>query len=194
MPYCIFEEGIMATTATLMTAAELLAMPDDGFHFYELVKGELITMAPAGAEHGAIGSRTCRRISSFVEANDLGVVFNADTGFIISTDPDTVRAPDVSFVRKERIPADGIPRGFFQGAPDIAVEVISPSDSYTEVAEKVAQLLDAGTMLVVLIDPRTRTITLRHQSGETTTLTEADTLTLGDVLPGFECAVGDLFV
>ena len=184
----------MATTATLMTAAELLAMPDDGFHFYELVKGELITMAPAGGEHGAIGIKAAVRIGVLVEANDLGVVFNADTGFIISTDPDTVRAPDVSFVRKERIPADGIPRGFFQGAPDLAVEVISPSDSYTEVAEKVSQLLEAGTLLVVLIDPRTRTITLRHQSGETTTLTEADTLTLGDVLPGFECAVGDLFV
>ena len=184
----------MATTATLMTAAELLAMPDDGFHFYELVKGELITMAPAGGEHGAVGIRAAVRIGVIVEANDLGVVFNADTGFIISTDPDTVRAPDVSFVRKERIPADGIPRGFFQGAPDLAVEVISPSDSYTEVAEKVAQLLEAGTLLVVLIDPRTRTITLRHRSGETTTLTEADTLTLGDVLPGFKCAVGDLFV
>ena len=184
----------MATTATLMTAAELLAMPDDGFHFYELVKGELITMPPAGGEHGAIGIRAVVRIGVIVEANDLGVVFNADTGFIISTDPDTVRAPDVSFVRKERISADGIPRGFFPGAPDLAVEVISPSDSYTEVAEKVAQLLDAGTLLVVLIDPRTRTITLRHQSGETTTLGEADTLTLGDVLPGFECAVGDLFV
>ena len=194
MPYCILEEGIMATTATLMTAAELLAMPDDGFHFYELVKGELITMPPAGGEHGAIGIRAAVRIGVIVEANDLGVVFNADTGFIIGTDPDTVRAPDVSFVRKERIPADGIPRGFFQGAPDIAVEVISPSDSYTEVAEKVSQLLEAGTLLVVLIDPRTRTITLRHQSGETTTLTEADTLTLGDVLPGFECAVGELFV
>ena len=184
----------MATTATLMTAAELLAMPDDGFHFYELVKGDLITMPPAGGEHGAIGVNASTFLNVFVRQNDLGAVFNSDTGFIIESDPDTVRAPDVSFVRKERIPADGIPRGFFQGAPDIAVEVISPSDSYTEVAEKVSQLLEAGTLLVVLIDPRTRTITLRHQSGETTTLTEADTLTLGDVLPGFECAVGELFV
>ena len=189
----------MATTTTLaaptlMTADEFLAMPDDGFHRYELVKGELITMAPAGGEHGAIGSRTCRRIGNFVEANDLGEVFNSDTGFIISTDPDTVRMPDVSFVRKENIPPSGIPRGFILGAPDLAVEVISPTDSRTEVAAKASQLLEAGTLLVVLIDPRTRTITLRYRSGETTTLTEADTLTLGDVLPGFECAVGDLFV
>ena len=76
----------MTTTTTLMTAEELLVMPDDGFHRYELVKGELITMAPAGAEHGAIGSRACRRIGTFIESNDFGEVFNSDTGFIISTD------------------------------------------------------------------------------------------------------------
>ena len=184
----------MATTTTLMTAAELLAMPDDGFHRYELVKGELITMPPAGGEHGAIGSRADRRIGTFVEQNDLGEVFNSDTGFIISTDPDTIRAPDVSFLRKESIPADGIPKGFIPGAPDLAIEVISPSDSYTEVAEKVAQLLEAGTQLVVLIDPRTRTIALHHHDGAIDRLTEADTLTFGDALPGFECAVAELFV
>ena len=83
----------MATTTTLMTAAELLAMPDDGFHRYELVKGELITMPPAGGEHGAIGIRAAVRIGVFVEQNDLGVIFNSDTGFIVETDPDTVRAP-----------------------------------------------------------------------------------------------------
>ena len=183
----------MTTATKLMTASELLAMPDDGFHRYELVRGELISMAPAGGEHGAIGSRTCRRIGNFVEANDLGEVFNADTGFIISTDPDTVRCPDVSFVRKERILAEGIPKGFMLGAPDLAVEVISPSDSYSEVAEKAAQLLEAGTQLVVLIDPRTRTVSL-HYDGEIDRLSEGDTLTLGDVVPGFECGVEELFV
>ncbi len=184
----------MTTATKIMTAAELLAMPDDRSHLYELVKGELITMPPAGGEHGAIGVNASTHLNVFVRQNDLGAVFNSDTGFIIESDPDTVRAPDVSFVRKERIPADGIPKGFIPLAPDLAVEVISPSDSYTEVAEKVVQLLEAGTLLIVLIDPRTRTITLRHRSGETTTLTEADTLTLGDVLPGFECPVGELFV
>ena len=181
-------------TAKLMTVAELLAMPDDGFHRHELVKGELTTMPPAGGEHGAIGINVATNINVFVRRNDLGVVFNSDTGFIIDSDPDTVRAPDVSFVRKERIPADGIPKGFISGAPDLAIEVISPSDSYTEVAEKVAQLLEAGTQLVVLIDPRTQIVELHHSSGETSRLTESDTLTLSDVLPGFECAVADLFV
>ena len=184
----------MATTTSLMTAAELLAMPDDGYHRHELVKGELISMPPAGYEHGVIGFDIGAEIRQFVKANDLGRVSNSDTGFIISTDPDTVRMPDVSFVRKERIPAEGLPKGFFPGPPDLAVEVISPSDSYTEVAEKVAQLLEAGTQLVVLIDPRTRTIALHDPSGEISRLNEADTLTLGDVLPGFECAAAELFV
>ncbi len=183
----------MATT-TLMTAAELLAMPDDGFRRYELVRGELITMPPAGGEHGAIGIRAAVRIGVLVEQNDLGVVFNSDTGFIVETDPDTIRAPDVSFLRKENIPPEGIPRGFIPGAPDLAVEVISPSDSYTEVAEKVAQLLEAGTQLVVLIDPRTRTVALHHHSGAIDRLTDTDTLTFGDVLPGFQCLVAELFV
>ncbi len=184
----------MTTATTLMTAAELLAMPDDHSHLYELVKGELITMPPAGGEHGAIGINAATFINVFVRQNDLGVVFNSDTGFIIESDPDTVRAPDVSFVRKERIPVEGIPKGFIPLAPDLAVEVISPSDSYTEVAEKVAQLLEAGTLLVVLIDPRTRTIALHNQNGEISRLAEANTLTLGDVLPGFQCSVGELFV
>ena len=177
-----------------MTAAELLAMREDGFHRRELVKGELITMAPAGAEHGAIGITAAIRFGVFVEQHDLGRLFNSDTGFIIGTDPDTVRAPDVSFVRKERIPADGLPKGFFPGAPDLAVEVISPSDSYTEVVEKVAQLLEAGTQLVVLIDPRTRTVELHHRNGEISRFAEADTLTLGDVLPGFGYPIAELFV
>ena len=181
-------------TTTLMTAAELLAMPDDGFHRHELVKGELITMAPAGGEHGAIGSRVDRRIGTFVEQHDLGEVFNSDTGFIVNTDPDTVRAPDVSFLRKENIPPDGIPKGFFPGPPDLAVEVISPSDSYSEVVEKVIQFLEAGTLSVALINPHARTVDLHHRSGKGIILTEADTLTLDDVLPGLEYAVGELFV
>ena len=184
----------MTTITTLMTAAELLAMREDGFHRRELVMGELIIMPPAGYEHGVIGFDFGAELRQFVKANDLGRVSNSYTGFIIGTDPDTVRAPDVSFVRKERIPADGLPKGFFPGAPDLAVEVISPSDSYTEVVEKVAQLLEAGTQLVVLIDPRTRTVELHHRSGEISRFAEADTLTLGDVLPGFGYPIAELFV
>ena len=183
----------MATTATttrLMTADELLAMPD-GDCRYELVRGELITMTPVGGVHGSVGSRFDRRLGVFVETHDLGEVM-IETGFILATDPDTVRAPDVSFVRKDRL-SDGPAAGFFPFAPDLAVEVVSPNDRYTEVAEKTAEYLAAGTRLVVVVDPRTRTITKHPAQGETTRLGEGDTLTLDDVVPGFECAAADLF-
>ena len=183
----------MVTATRLMTADELLLMQDGDACRYELLEGELITMAAAGYEHGAIGSLMDRRLGDFVEANDLGVVTNSDTGFLISTNPDTVRMPDVAFVRKERIPADGLPKGFFPGPPDIAIEVISPSDTYTEVERKAAQLLDAGTLLVVLIDPRTRTVVKHPAQGPITRLAEADTLTLDEALPGFSLPISDIF-
>ena len=116
----------MSTTHTLVTADELFMMPDDGFR-YELVKGELRRMPPAGSEHGAIGINIALVVAQFVKAHDLGVVFGADTGFKIASNPDTVRAPDLAFVRRERIPAGGVPREFWPGAPDLAVEVISPA-------------------------------------------------------------------
>ena len=183
----------MATTATttrLMTADELLAMPKDDCR-YELVKGELITMAPVGGVHGTAGSRFDRRLGAFVEERGLGEVF-IETGFVLSTDPDTVRAPDVSFVREDRL-SDVPTSGFFPFAPDLAIEVVSPNDRYTEVAEKVAEYLAAGTRLVVVVNPRERTITKHPAQGEVTQLGEGDTLTLDDVVPGFECAAAYLF-
>ena len=183
----------MATAARLMTANELLLMPDVDSCRYELLNGELITMPPSGSEHSAIRLDFGAELRQFVKANDLGRVFGADCGFIICADPDTVLSPDVSFVRKERIPADGLPKGFFPGPPDIAIEVISPSDNYTEVERKAAQLLDAGTLLVVLIDPRAQTVVKHPANGTIASLTESDTLTLGEALPGFELPVSDIF-
>ena len=180
----------MATTTRLMTADELLAMPKDDCR-YELVKGELITMAPPGGVHGSAGSRFDRRLGDFVEERGLGEVF-IETGFTLASDPDTVRLPDVSFVREDRLP-DRPVSGFFPFAPDLAIEVVSPNDRYTEVAEKVAEYLAAGTRLVVVVDPRARTITKHPARGETTRLGESDTLTLDDVVPGFECAATYLF-
>ena len=180
----------MATTTRLMTADELLAMPKDDCR-HELVKGELITMAPPGGIHGSAGSRFDRRLGDFVEERGLGEVF-IETGFILARDPDTVRLPDVSFVREDRLP-DRPVSGFFPFEPDLAIEVVSPNDRYTEVAEKVAEYLAAGTRLVVVVDPRARTITKYPARGETTRLSADDTLTLDSVVPGFECAAAYLF-
>src|SRR5262245_10805712 len=105
-------------TKILITAEELLQMPKDGYR-YELVKGELRQMAPAGGEHGVIAAKLTRRLEIFVEEKGLGVVCAAETGFLIATNPDTVRGPDLAFVSKERIPESGIPKGYWPFAPDL---------------------------------------------------------------------------
>jgi Uma2 family endonuclease len=187
------EEGTMSTTPTLVTADELCTLPDDGFRC-ELVRGEVRRMPPAGSEHGAVVMNLGSPLHWFVRSHDLGVVFGAETGFKIASDPDTVRAPDLAFVRRERIPEGGVPRGFWPGAPDLAVEVISPGDTYTEVEEKVHDWLNAGTRMVLVLNPRTRTVTIDTSSTTVVRLTESDTLTGGEVLPGFTCQVSELFV
>jgi Uma2 family endonuclease len=149
----------MSTAPILATADELSVMPDDGFR-YELVKGEVRRMPPAGSEHGAVAINIAVVIAQFVKAHGLGVVFGAGAVFKIASDPDAVRAPDLAFVRRERIPEAGVPRGFWPGAPDLAVEVISPGDTYTEVEEKVNDWLNAGTRMVLVLNPRTRTVTV----------------------------------
>jgi Uma2 family endonuclease len=182
----------MDSTQTLLTAEDLFALPGDGFR-HELVNGELTTMTPAGSEHGIVAMRLATRVGPYVEARRLGEVFTAETGFKIASDPDTVRVPDLAFVRRERIPESGIPKGFWPGAPDLVAEVISPGDTYEEVEEKVAQWLGAGTSLVWVVNPRHRMIVVRSASDEVKILSEADELRGGDVLPGFRCAVAELF-
>lgn len=182
----------MSVTTELMTAEELFRMPDDGFR-YELVKGELKRMAPAGGEHGAVTINLTSPLDVHVKANNLGVVLAAETGFKIERNPDTVRAPDIAFVRRERIPAEGIPKGYWPGPPDLAVEVISPNDTYEEVDEKVARWLAAGTAMVWVLNPRRRTITVHRSNGDITVLTESDELTGEDVVPGFCIRGAEIF-
>jgi Uma2 family endonuclease len=183
----------MSTTHTMATADELFMMPDDGFR-YELVKGEVRRMPPAGSEHGAVAAHVAAVIAQFVKAHGFGVVFGGGTGFKIASDPDTVRAPDLAFVRRERIPEAGVPKGFWPGAPDLAVEVISPGDTYTEVEETVNDWLDAGTCMVLVLNPRTRTVTVYTSPTDVVRLTDSDTLDGGELLPGFTCRVAELFV
>ncbi len=182
----------MSTTLTPMTADDLLRMPADGMR-RELVNGELRIMAPSGSEHVIVASKADRLVGNFVEANGLGLVFGAEGGFRIRSNPDTVRAPDLAFVRRERIPAAGIPTGYWPGAPDLAVEVISPDDTYAEVEEKVRDWLDAGTEVVWVLNPRTQSLTVYLPGGEARILSATDTLTGEPVLPGFACQVIEFF-
>src|SRR5436305_5801884 len=173
----------MSTTLQQVTADELFARRKDGFR-YELVKGELRKMSPAGSEHGAIIVNVTVLLGQHAKANNLGVCFGAETGFKVASDPDTVRAPDVAFIRRERIPESGIPKKFWPGAPDLAVEVISPGDTLEEVEEKVEDWLTAGTRAVWIVSPRRRSVTVCRSMTEVTRPSEAEHLYGGDVVPG----------
>jgi Uma2 family endonuclease len=182
----------MSTAAQLMTADELWRLPDDGMR-HELIRGELTTMPPSGAEHGGTTVNLATPLDQHARSHDLGRVLAAETGFVLARDPDTVRAADVAFVEKGRIPRGGLPREFFPGAPNLAVEVVSPSDTLVEVQEKVEEWLTAGAQMVWVVNPRNRTVTVYRSPTKPIVLTANDELDGQDVVPGFRIRVSELF-
>jgi len=182
----------MTAATSLMTADDLLCRPDDGFR-YELFQGELKKMAPASHEHGRIAINISTPLDQHARANKLGRVYAAETGFKLSSDPDTVRAPDVAFVSQERLEQIGKVKGYWPGAPDLVVEIISPNDIYAEVEEKVFDWMDAGARMVVVVNPRKRAVTVYRSLTEIVVLTEADTLDGREVIGGWSIAVKDIF-
>ncbi len=181
------------TPAALVTADELLLMREDGYR-YELVRGELRKMSPAGHQHGRIALNLTIPLDQFVRANQLGAVYAAGTGFKLAADPDVVRAPDVAFVRRDRVEAVGETGGFWPGAPDLAAEVLSPGETSGEVEEKIADWLDAGTRLVVVVDPENQTVTLYRSHEDIRVLTNDDVLEGGEVVPDWTLPVRDIFL
>jgi Uma2 family endonuclease len=181
----------MSTTLRTMTADELLCMPEDGYR-YELIEGELQRFDLNGAMHGMICSRVASRLACHVHKAELGTVVGL-SGFHIARDPDTVRAPDASFVTKEQIARCGLTKGYFPEAPALAVEVVSPGDTAEEVDSKVRSWLSAGTQMVWVVYPRGRTVTVYRSLDDIHVLTEKDQLTGEPVVRGFACAVSDLF-
>lgn len=175
-----------------MTAQELYEYSHEPYRT-ELVAGRLFEMEPAGGLHGSVAARLSGLLITHVLRRGLGEVFGAETGYILELDPDTVRAPDASFVSRERIEAlGGIPSGFIPGPPDLAFEVTSPGDRRVEVAGKTSSWLQAGTKAVVVIDPRRRTAIIHRPDGSTTSHDAGDRLALDDVLPGFAPALDDV--
>lgn len=183
----------MSTTTPLITADELFRLTSDGKR-HELVRGELKSMTPAGFAHGLVAQRLGAAILQFATQNRLGVVPSAETGFALAKNPDTVRGPDVAFVAMERLATIGVPMAYFPGAPDLAVEVVSPGDTVNEVDEKTADWLAHGTRQVWVVNPRTRRIAVHRSATDIVHLSASDTLEGGDVLPGFALPVADVFV
>jgi Uma2 family endonuclease len=173
-----------------ITADDLLKMGDIGR--CELIYGELVMMSPAGFGHGEIASRIGMFLGVFVEEHGLGVVLAAETGFLIEQRPDLLRAPDASFVRKDRVPKTAWTK-FFPGVPDLAVEVISPDDTRREIAEKVNMWLAHGTTSVWVADPADMILTIHRAGQEPVRLTVRDEINKEPALPGFVLPVAKIF-
>lgn len=181
-----------APQTRLMTADELAERPDDG-KLYELVRGELIEVSPASIWSSYVAANLIAVIGEYVKQRKLGLVTGADGGLWIERAPDTVRAPDVAFVRRDRLPKPFPRRSFFPGAPDLAAEVLSPTDRYAAVLRKVGEYLAAGTRLVWVVDPEKRLATVFHPERAPITVAESGALDGEDVLPGLSIPLADLW-
>ena len=173
---------------------ELVNQPQYRDRQIELVEGEIVEMSLPGGEHGVITGRLSVKIASYVYENDLGRVTIGGTGFVVarnSAGRDTVRGLDIAFISKAKAPKP-LPRGWIEIPPDLAVEVISPGNQAGDIHKQVRELLKAGTPLIWLVYAETRTVVV-HTSAGAVTYEESDTLSGGDVLPGFEVRVGDIF-
>ena len=178
------------TVTTIHTAEELLQMPDDGFR-YELVEGELREMSPSGLEHSRIAMLIGSSLAVHVRKHRLGVVCGADGGFLLGRDPDTVRAPDGAFVSAARFVRTV---KYFPGAPDLAIEVVSPNDRWSEIDEKTAEYLRAGARAVVIVDPEKQVVRIYRQSGKDVIASTAETmLEVDDVVPGWKLPLTEVF-
>lgn len=167
-------------------------MPEDDFR-YELLRGELIKMSPTGFDHGRVAAKLLAVLERFAREQALGVVVGTDAGFILSRDPDTVRAPDIAFVSQQRLREAGHVKAFWPGAPDLAIEVLSPDDRTFEIEEKVQEYLTAGARMVWVVSPKLRTVTIYRSGGQMGMLGSEQILDGGDVLPGFRLIVGEIF-
>ena len=174
-----------------VTAEDLLQLPNDGYR-YELFRGELRQMPLFSEVQGLLVMRFGSRLARFVKENRLGKVYAAGTGFRLAKNPDTVRAPAVSFVSRESLERQPPVKGYREGAPDLAVEVVSPNDRPAEVAEKVYKWLFYGAKEVWVLEADQHTLTVYRPDEMFTALREGDTLT-SPLFPGWELPLSDIF-
>lgn len=184
---------VEARRTRLMTAEELFEMPDDG-NLYELVEGVLTQVSPASQTSSAVAGIILTLLNNHVRPKKLGLVTGADGGAKLRSNPDTVRAPDVAFVRADRLPQGRPARSFFDGAPDLAVEVFSPSDRRSVTLRTMQSYLDAGVRLAWFIDPFERSAQVYRPGQPARGLAEDGVLDGDDVLPGFRLPLEDIWL
>src|SRR5262245_28291487 len=177
--------------ANLVTAEEFARIPDDDYH-YELVMGRVVRVSPPGGRHGALITRIAALLHQHVESQRVGAVL-VTAGFKIAADPDTVREPDIAFVRAERIPSSGIPDGYWPGPPDLAIEIRSPGDRLTSIRAKVADYLARGVRLVWVVDPAAKAVAVHRAHSPATILSVDDEIDGAEVIRGFSCRVARFF-
>ncbi len=178
--------------ASLLTADDLLRLYGEGVRG-ELIRGELSETMPTGQEHGEVVMNLGILLGNFIKPQGLGRLMGSDTGVLLERDPDTVREPDVAFISAERLPTGVRVRGYSEVVPDLVVEVVSPGDGRGEVYDKARMWISHGARMVWVADPDTHTVEVHEPSAPLATLEESDTLSGGDVLPGFSCPVRDVF-
>ena len=179
------------STKTLLTSEDLWRIVADGSR-YELSKGELQPMTPIGIQHGAVVGNLQLLLGTHVKKNRLGLV-GPEIGFRLSRDPDTVRAPDIAFIAKRRLPKEGIPKKFADFPPDLAVEVLSPEDKASEIQKKVEEYLAAGVPLVWVVDPANQKVTVYRSLHDIKILSSEQELDGGEIIPGFCTNVTQIF-
>ncbi len=175
-----------------LTLQEFERLPEEDEFRVELVRGRLVREPRPGGRHGRIAFRVGFLIERFAEVRGLGQVV-METGFLLAEDPPTVRGPDVAFIAQESLPAEGAPVGHWRYAPDLAIEVLSPSNSAAETLQKVADYLRSGSRLVWVVDPAAESVTIYSPRGDVRVVDDGDVLEGEDVLPGFRVEVADLF-
>lgn len=180
------------TGPTAATADQLFSLAADGYR-YELIAGEIKMMSPAGGQHGRVASQIAYLLKRHVDTHHLGVVYAAETGFLIQTNPDTVLAPDAAFVSTARHRTLEDETGYLPLAPDLAVEVISPNDRFSRVEAKALTWLDAGTKLVLLIDPAEQTIHAYRSRKRIDIYHPEETVDCSDAVRGWQLTGKDVF-
>jgi Uma2 family endonuclease len=178
----------MAATE-LLTAEQFERMPSLG-RWVELERGVVVSVNPPGYPHGAIAVAIAAELRAFVRPRQLGIVV-VESGCTVARNPDTVRGPDVSYVRRERAMART--SSYLSGAPDLAVEIRSPDDAMASLTSRADEYLAAGAQLVWLVDPASRTVRIHAPAAEVRTLTAGDELDGGAVLPGFAMEIAAVF-